>query len=409
MRKTIFIVIGIAALMAGCQQQPKSIEPLPAPRMVTSPAAEYSAEPNLHVAPDGRFLLSWIEQPENGPAALKFAFYGGEWSEVKTVATGDDWFVNWADFPAMAALSGGALAAHWLQKSAPETFAYDIMLSFSQDGGETWSSPIRPHRDGTESEHGFVSLLPYASDAVFLSWLDGRKYAAAKKGQGVEEMTLRGAIISQRGEYQWEAELDARVCDCCQTSAVKVGDRIVVAYRDRSEQEIRDIGLVIIEDGKVSPPRIPLPDGWKIPGCPVNGPALAARGNTVALAWFTMANDTARVQLAFSTDGGTTFGRRIRVDDGNALGRVDVVMISEHRAVVSWLEQSGASAEIRIRQVDVDGTVSASQTIAATSASRASGFPRMAFNGETLFFAWTQPGEASHIKTAQIPLHTATY
>ncbi len=406
--KQLRSILIMAALVAGCQQQPKSLEPLQAPQRLASPTGDHSAEPNLHVAPDGRFLLSWIEQPEDGPATLKFAFYGGEWSEARTVARGKDWFVNWADFPSMTVLANGTLAAHWLAKSAPETFSYDVMLSFSQDGGQTWSPPMRPHRDGTESEHGFVSMVPYGEDAVFLTWLDGRKYAAARQGKGLEEMTLRAAIINDRGEFQWEAELDDRVCDCCQTSAVRAGEAIVVAYRDRSQNEIRDIGIVRIADDRAESPRIPHADGWKIPGCPVNGPALDAHGDTVVMAWFTMAKDSARVQLAFSHDGGKTFGPRVRVDDGQALGRVDVVLLSKNRAVVSWLENGEKDAEIRIRQVDADGTVSASQVVATTSASRASGFPRMAFNGELLLFAWTRPGEVPRVNVAKIAIRTAT-
>ena len=407
MRKMILLILS-AAFLTGCQHRPKSIEPLPAPQMIASPAGDHSAEPNLHVAPDGRFLLSWIEQPDDGPATLKFAFYGSEWSDVRTVASGEDWFVNWADFPSMTVLANGTLAAHWLAKSAPETFSYDVMLSFSKDGGQTWSQPIRPHRDGTQSEHGFVSMVPHGEDAVFLTWLDGRKYAAARQGKAPEEMTLRAAIINDRGEFQWEAELDARTCDCCQTSAVRAGDEFVVAYRDRSKNEIRDIGIVRIADGRAEPPRIPHPDGWKIPGCPVNGPALDDHGHRVVMAWFTMAGDSARVQLAFSHDGGKTFGPRVRVDDGQALGRVDVVLLSKNRAVVSWLENGEEDAEIRIRQVDSDGTVSVSQVVATTSASRASGFPRMAFNGEHLFFAWTRPGEVSRVNVAKITIRTAT-
>jgi hypothetical protein len=42
-------------------------------------------------------------------------------------------------------------------------------------------------------------------------------------------------------------------------------------------------------------------DNWKIDACPVNGPAIAATGRRVAVAWFTAANDTARVKLAFSS------------------------------------------------------------------------------------------------------------
>ncbi len=63
-----------------------------------------------------------------------------------------------------------------------------------------------------------------------------------------------------------------------------------------------------------------------------------ALGDRVALAWFTAEGDSPRALLAFSTDGGRSFGAPIRVDEEQTLGRVDVAMLPDGRAVVSWLE-----------------------------------------------------------------------
>src|SRR5262245_64958969 len=82
---------------------------------ITSPAATGSGEPNLTVASDGRVFLSWIESTDKA-SFLKFASLGAnnQWSGPQTIAQGDNWFVNWADFPSMIALPDGSLAAHWL-------------------------------------------------------------------------------------------------------------------------------------------------------------------------------------------------------------------------------------------------------------------------------------------------------
>ncbi|MER8349348.1 sialidase family protein, partial [Acinetobacter baumannii] len=78
------------------------------------------------------------------------------WSAPRTIAEGGDWFVNWADTPHIAATADGALWAHWLQKSAAATYAYDVVLARSADGGASWSAPLRVNDDGTPTEHGFV-------------------------------------------------------------------------------------------------------------------------------------------------------------------------------------------------------------------------------------------------------------
>jgi hypothetical protein len=143
-------------------------------------------------------------------------------------------------------------------------------------------------------------------------------------------------------------------------------------------------------------------DGWKIDGCPVNGPAVAARENRVVVAWFTSPNDSARVSLAFSDDGGATFSPPVRSDDGHPLGRVDVGLLDDGTAVVSWLERTAAGAEVRVRSIAASGRRGPSVRIGTSSAERASGFPRMASTGKRMVLAWTDPGRPSHIRVAWI-------
>jgi len=92
-------------------------------------------------------------------ATLKFSHWKARgWSRPRQIAQGDNWFVNWADFPSLSALADGTLVAHWLQKSSAGTYSYDVKLSLSHNRGRTWSKPVSPHRDGTPTEHGFVSI-----------------------------------------------------------------------------------------------------------------------------------------------------------------------------------------------------------------------------------------------------------
>lgn len=95
------------------------------------------------------------------------------WGESRTVSQGENWFVNWADFPSVASLRNGTLAAHWLVKSGSSTYAYDVNVSQSKDG-KSWSKSIVPHRDNTQTEHGFVSLIPLSDGRLGAVWLDGR-------------------------------------------------------------------------------------------------------------------------------------------------------------------------------------------------------------------------------------------
>ncbi|HSL72366.1 MAG TPA: hypothetical protein VK864_19110, partial [Longimicrobiales bacterium] len=161
-----------------------------------------AGEPNLAVGPDGTVHVSWIEQQSDKAHALKFTTVrNGRLSPARTIAAGPLWFVNWADFPMLTVLRGGEIAAHWLQRSGPGKYSYDVKIAVSRDHGATWGAPFTPHRDGTESEHGFVSLFAHGNGFGAV-WLDGREYAAAKaRGarEGEGEMTLRSTTFTPDG------------------------------------------------------------------------------------------------------------------------------------------------------------------------------------------------------------------
>lgn len=391
------IVLISSLLLVGCDagasdeaEAGSAAAPISGLQQITTPAATGSAEPNLTTTADGAVLLSWIEPAADGGHALRFAtLQDTTWSVPRTIASGRDWFVNWADFPSVRALDDGTLTAHWLQRNGDGTYAYGVRIARSDDGGSTWGAPITPHRDSTQAEHGFVTLYDAGSANVGAVWLDGRKYAA-----GQEEMTLRHAEIGPDGDLTNEIELDARVCDCCQTDMATSGDDLLVFYRDRSDDEVRDIAMVRISDGAASTPTRVHADNWRIEACPVNGPAADADGSLVVVAWFAAPADSGRVLVAFSENGGASFNEPVRVDNGAPAGRVDVTLVNGDEALVSWLERVDGAAEVRARRVTRAGQAGPPATITRTGDQRASGFPRMTRTGDRIVFAWTDAGPA---------------
>lgn len=399
-KRLILAFIAVIAL-SGCEA-PVTPRDTPRVTILASPDGTGAMAPNLAAGRGGTVLMSWIE-PLDGGHALRFSRLSGDtWSPPRTIAAGGGWFANWADFPAIAELDDGTLVAHWLEKSAPATFAYDVMVTRSVDGGGTWTAPERPHTDGTQTEHGFVSLLPLTGGSVLVAWLDGREtgggsHHAGSHGEG-GPMTLRARELSSNGDWGEERLLDDAVCDCCQTAAVTTGRGTTVVYRNRTGDELRDIWVVNRRDGEWGTLYPLHEDGWRIDGCPVNGPALAVGGLRVAAAWFTGADGDPRVYAAFSDDGGDRFGPPVRVDAGDAIGRVGIVMLDDGSALVSWL----AGAEIRARRVSPDGTAGDYFVVAESSASRASGFPRIVLSGGRVIAAWTEAGETTQVRTAII-------
>jgi hypothetical protein len=368
-----------------------------------SPAKPDSAQPQLTVSHTG-VILSWVERA-GAVATLKFSERTATgWTGATTVASGGNWFVNWADVPSVARLDDGTLVAHWLQKSGPGTYAYDVRLTHSRDNGKTWSTSFTPHHDGTKTEHGFATLFQMPDAGLGLVWLDGRNMREGEHDGG--SMTLRFGAFGKDWKQTAEAELDARVCECCPTTAAITSDGPIVAYRDRSHDEIRDIHITRLENGKWSEPKPVHADGWRVPACPVNGPALSARGKQVAVAWFNAKDNQPNAFVALSSDAGRSFGAPVRLDDQASLGRVDVEILPDGSAVAAYMEFADQRAQFRVRRILPDGTKSAPITVAGMSGTRSNGYPRMVLHGGELVFAWTEhDGKAPVVRTAtaQVP------
>jgi len=168
----------ILVFLSSCKSEPTDTI-----TFITAPTASYSSEPNLHIASDGTIYLSWIKTNTDKSSTLSFSTLNSDnsWSSPKTIASGTDWFVNWADFPSITSFGESGLAAHYLDKSADDTYAYNVKITLSNDNGNTWNSAFIPHTDNTNTEHGFVSKLA-TNDGNFLAvWLDGRQMAYAEK------------------------------------------------------------------------------------------------------------------------------------------------------------------------------------------------------------------------------------
>lgn len=399
----IAAIVPLALAAASVSSAGKAPARFPGLKSLDPPAVAGSRCPDLAVSPDGSVYLSWFEPVDSIRHRLVVSRLSGtRWSPPRVVLESDSFFVNWADFPAIASPDTGLVVLAWPWRVPGGDYAYHVRAAVSSDSGANWTTPRTVHEDRSATEHGFVSMAA-ESGCVRLVWLDGRNGANGAE-EGTFEMTVRTALLGRDGQPRREQVVDARVCDCCQTSLAATVYGAVTAYRDRSPEEVRDISLRRrFGPGWMTPDRQPA-DGWTITGCPVNGPALDAEAERLVLAWFTGAGDTARVQLVFSTDGAATLPYRYRVDEGAPLGRVDVVAIPGGAALVTWLESAGSKARWLARRVSRDGGAGPAWEVAGGEHARKAGFLRVVLAGERAVFAWTEPGSRPRLRTAVAPL-----
>lgn len=361
--------------------------PLPAGWSESRPPAAAGASAPALVADGDGFLATWIEPVSakaSGVPRVRVARFDGKfWTFPATVHESATLFVNWADVPGIVRAGDGALYAWWLERSSAGTYTYDVRLARSSDQGVTFAPLGVLHDDRSPVEHGFVSAVGEGQGIRFY-YLDGRATPGGKP------MQLR--TVHVEGTQIAPSELvDESVCDCCATSAVSLAaGGSVVAYRDRTAAEMRDVQVAIrAPAGPISTHPVGS-EPWKINGCPVNGPALAANGSQLAVAWFAAPGDRPRTAIAFSADGGASWGpsRPIPAAAGGApMGQLALTSFGQGFAL-SWLEAIAGGSELRLARLDAGGRLEPSLAIARTGAGRTAGIPRLASAGNRLALLW---------------------
>lgn len=383
-----------------------------------TPAAAGSQGSNLYAGPDGTLYLTWSEAGNRaGERALKLSRLAPgatAWSAPQIIVSTPLLMENWADFASLVTGTDGALTAQWFQRTGADAHGYDGWFARSTDGGATWRKPAR-------LGHEFVALAPLGGGRTLAVWLESTRIREphgalrAKREANTPRptrdpsapyapaMKLLARLLAPDGSALGEWTVDPDVCTCCQnTVATLPGDRVFVGYRGHTADEIRDNRYALFSDGRWSTPRPLHDDGWRIAACPVNGPAADARGDALAVAWFTAADGSTKVQARRSSDGARTFGKTVRLDLGRPMGRIETVMLPDESAVFLWMEigTTENAAGIYARRLWADGNLSAPKLVAASTQTRAGGFPRAAVRPDgRVVMSWTDAGPTTSVRT----------
>lgn len=404
-RLTVLLVV-LLSLTVVAVDRTRSAATVPAAQPLPVPAGADGGMYSLAPRGADSAVLSWLESID-GVLALRFStLEDGRWVAPRTVVRGRQLFSNWADHPGVAASPDGTLIAQWPVVNdgpqPPGSYNNSMRIALSRDGGATWDDAFADGLDNTVSYTGFVSLLPAASGphAVYLS-----PPRPISNDPADHRMTFSHVAFDPDGRRIANGVVDADVCSCCPTAIAMTSAGPIAAYRDHEPGEIRDIAVVRFVDGGWMAPRPVHRDGWKINGCPTNGPALAAAGRRVVAAWFTAADDRPRLHAAFSTDGGATFGPPAIVDGTQAVGRPAAVLLDDGSAVVAWLATAGrgtGEGELRLRRVTADGILGPVTVAGAASPGRLSGMPQLIRVGRSLLAAW----RGDTLRTVRLPIPT---
>lgn len=396
-------------------------------RSLPTPAAPNSQGSSLTTGPDGTVYLTWSEpaSAESDARSLRLAKLNAgtdQWTAPQTIVTTPLLMENWADFASLCVGTDGALTAQWFQKRDADARAYEGWYARSEDGGTTWRTPA-------PLGHEFVALAPLSQGRVLAVWLETTRARTAPAGASAgapkhdasaprptrdpsapyaPSMKLMARLLGTDGAHLGEWTVDPDVCTCCQnTVTVLPGDRIFVGYRGHTRMEIRDNHYVIFDGPTASwsSPQTLKDDQWKIPACPVNGPAADAFGSLLAVSWFTVAENQPRVQARLSRDAGRTLEPPLAIDLGRPLGRLETLALADSSAVFVWMEMghTDTAAGIYARRWTADRQLSTGALIAESTQSRASGFPRGAVRaGHKIILSYTEATSTNQVRLVEI-------
>ena len=362
MRRAFYISLSLSLILSLARMTAAEEKPAPTTTFVdlTSPAGPRALGASLTNAPDGTIWLTWVEAsaenhaaaaakkksgahqhapataptdaPSNPPNTLHFSTFTlstGTWSPASTIAARSDIPLSSADFPQLVLDGRGTATAIWTDGHG------GALVSYSADRGKTWSPPTPWSLVSPEVEK--FTLTRLADGRVLAAWLDGR---AKKTGDPKHPQQLYARILHDPAP---DTLVDPSVCDCCQTTLTAFPDGgALLAYRGRTDTEVRDIRTARFRGASWDEPRPLNNDDWRIAACPINGPRLASDGGRVAAAWFTAADNDPRVLASFSPDAGTRFLMPLRLDRGKPVGHVDTLILRDGALLVTWLETDGS-------------------------------------------------------------------
>lgn len=364
-------------------------------REITSPTPARAFSPRVTAMRDGRLLLTWLEPTNEKLAALRSSFWrDGAWSAPATIVDRQPFSRHPSESPSVIALSKRNVIAYWSQRPPEEKTPMqevDVYFSVSTDGGGHWTAPNLANRAGTGEESSYPSAAPVDDTHAVLIWLDGGNWKKQRR------MTLVSRAVQSDGSAAAATVIDPDTCTCFPTSLVQAGYGLLAAYRGHTPENIHDISLLRNVQGHWSQPRIAHADNWHFAGCPVSGPNLDADGSRIALIWFSAPQDKPAVMLAFSDDAGSTFTPPIRIDEGNAAGRAQVVLQPGHSALAFWLENNSGTTRLLGKPVRDNKTLDAPLEVARGTGL---GYPHAVRAGKEVFVTWAEEKPTSQVHVA---------
>lgn len=259
----------------------------------------------------------------------------------------------------------------------------------SSDGGLSFTTPAPLIKNG--SSERFPSMVIGENDAIFLTWIDKRLVADAKKSGNAR---LGGSIAysfsNDSGKtFQPEKIANEQSCECCRIgSSIDPNGGVAIVYRAIFPGGIRDHATQLISESESGKILRVSKDDWKTDACPHHGPAIAvSSAGKIHVAWFTQGAARSGVFYANSINQGETYSSPVRIGgEYENVSRPYLLALNKSIWLV-WKGFDGIKTSVYLKQSSDDGVTWSQPTLIAQT-SAYSDHPLLISHGGDVLLSW---------------------
>ncbi|MGB0383472.1 MAG: exo-alpha-sialidase, partial [Ardenticatenaceae bacterium] len=308
--------------------------------------------PSVGVDGSGTLMLAWYDQ-RNGNDDIYFARStnnGTSWSA--NVKLNDNSGTSSEQYPSLAVDSNGNAVAVWQDA---RDIVNNIYSARSSDSGQTWQTNVKINDDPSTTGQYNPSMAVDANNTLYAVWQDERHSSSdiffARSTDGGTTWLANTKVISETGSA-WQGIPSLGVDS--------LGNSIVVAWQDQRDGGIDDIYFARSTDsGMTWGTNVKVNDDntSKVQ----HNPSIAINpdGTTIYLAWEDERNNNRDIYFASSTDGGSTWGANVKVnDDSGTTGQYDATLAvdSSGTLYLAFRDDRDGSADIYFATSSDGGT-----------------------------------------------------
>jgi hypothetical protein len=272
--------------------------------------------------------------------------------------------------------------------------------SYSDDNGQTFSSPVLVSDHAQSAMHYMDKMLIDKQDKLYLFWHDTRHESHDKEiGAGV--LSLYYSIKTATDNSQFSNHfLSSGICSCCRTAtAFSSNGNPVILARMVYDNGVRDHALLQMnnEDEAWQKPIRVTHDNWEVEACPEHGPAMAIDAqNRTHLTWFTLGDTREGIFYAQTDDFGKTLSSPLTLGNIDHIPSHADVITLDQRVIIVWKEFDGEQSSLHIKESFDRGLSWSDKTTELTSSAKNS-HPKLISNNKDVFLSWTSEDKGHRI------------